>query len=202
MEKNHMFRLFTGIGLPLRLRQQLHVLQEGIAGVGAGTRLTRPEDFHITLSFIGNVEAATAEDIDEALSGIRARRFSLTLQGTGYSSGANGSHHLQAGVERSEALRRLKEKIDRDFEKHQLPFKKRSKYTPHVTIARIKDIHWHEFKERKRYTKEQQKILHDIINKYEHQEFGSFTVDHFSLIASAPTEHGHVYSELAQFPLA
>ena len=187
MEKNHMFRLFTGIGLPLRLRQQLHVLQEGIAGVGAGTRLTRPEDFHITLSFIGNVEAATAEDIDEALSGIRARRFSLTLQGTGYSSGANGSHHLQAGVERSEALRRLKEKIDRDFEKHQLPFKKRSKYTPHVTIARIK------------------RGSHARLGEFmqQHNLFASepFAVEEFILYRSHLDQEGASYEALKAYPL-
>jgi 2'-5' RNA ligase len=182
-----MFRLFTGIRLPPHLRQQLHVLQEGIAGVGVDTRLTPPEDFHITLCFIGNVDAAAASTVDEALSGIRAGRFSLTVKGTGYFSGGRGPSHLWAGLAPSDGLQRLKEKIDHALEKHQVPFEKRGKYTPHITIARLK----HGAEEKAAAFMQQ------------HNLFAAepFDVDDFILYRSHPGEEGPRYEEIGVYPL-
>ncbi|MBI3440536.1 MAG: RNA 2',3'-cyclic phosphodiesterase [Proteobacteria bacterium] len=128
-----MLHLFTGIGLPLSVRQQLSTLR----GVISRARWMEPDSYHITLSFIGEVDETTAEDIDEALSGIRSPSFQLTLKGAGYFLGNKSSQHLWIGVDYKETLHRLKEKIDRAFEARRLPFEKR-KYIPHVTVAKLK----------------------------------------------------------------
>jgi 2'-5' RNA ligase len=180
-----MFRLFTGIRLPPHLRRQLHVLQEGVAGADA--RLTHPEDFHVTLCFIGNVDAAIASIIDEALSGIRAGKFSLAVKGTGCFSGGRGPSHLWMGLAPSDALHRLKEKIDHAFEKYRVPFEKRSKYTPHVTIARIK--HGAEAK------------AAEFMQRHNLFAAEPFDVDEFILYRSHPGEEGPRYEEWGVYPL-
>jgi len=182
LKKDSIFRLFTGIRLPLDLRRQLQSFQEGLTGV----RRTAPENYHITLSFIGNVDAAKAEDIDEALAGVRAPQFSLTVRGTGCFSGGRHLHHLWMGLEHSEPLHRLKEKIDRALDVHKLPFEKR-RYTPHVTLAGLKPG-------------DEEKAAAFM---QRHNLFASepFDVREFILYRSHPDKEGALYEELKAYPL-
>jgi len=57
-----MLRLLSGSN-SARLTLHLSLLQSGIAGA----RWIDPGNFHLTLRFIGEVDEATADDIDEAL---------------------------------------------------------------------------------------------------------------------------------------
>lgn len=128
-----MIRLFTGLSLPESQAQHLMLLQGGIPGA----RWTEEGNHHITLTFIGTVDEPTAEDIDDALEDVRAKKFQITV--TGMNSFAQGDDPkvLWAGVSPSPDLSRLKEKIDRALEQRKLPFENR-KYTPHVTLARFR----------------------------------------------------------------
>lgn len=177
-----MLRLFTGIRLPPSLCQHLHRLHGGIEGA----RWTHIDDYHVTLSFIGNVDEATAEDIDEALADIRVPSFNLTLKGTGIFSKGDNAGYLWMGVEHNEALHRLKEKVDRALESRHLPVDKR-KYTPHVTMARLKNS-------------DNAKIAEFM---QAHNLFASapFAVDEFILYQSHNGKEGARYEELATYPL-
>ena len=73
-------RLFVALDLPWMLRERLSML----AGSGLpGARWVPPENYHLTLRFIGETPGHRAEDIDDALSGLRARGFPLTLERSG-----------------------------------------------------------------------------------------------------------------------
>src|SRR3546814_14989443 len=85
-------RLFVAIALPDTLRSRLRDLCNGLPGA----RWVAPENLHLTLRFIGEVEGHHAEDIDAALSGIHLPRFSLTLSGVG--DFGTGRRLRQAGV--------------------------------------------------------------------------------------------------------
>src|SRR5580692_9029006 len=60
-------RLFSGLELPEAVVGQLALMRGGVVGA----RWLEPEDYHITLRFIGDIDARTARDIDDALSDIR-----------------------------------------------------------------------------------------------------------------------------------
>jgi 2'-5' RNA ligase len=60
-------RLFTGLEMPEVVVGQLALLRGGVVGA----RWLEPEDYHITLRFIGDIDARMARDIDDALSDIR-----------------------------------------------------------------------------------------------------------------------------------
>ena len=49
-------RLFTGLELPGAVAGQLALMRGGVAGA----RWLEPEDYHITLRFIGDIDARTA----------------------------------------------------------------------------------------------------------------------------------------------
>jgi RNA 2',3'-cyclic 3'-phosphodiesterase len=127
-----MIRLFTALGLPDDLRTRLAALQGGIDAA----RWVAPHNLHITLRFIGEVPEDRAHDIAAALDGIRTGAFTVTVAGAGRFGNDSRTRALWAGVERTDALVALHEKIDRALIGAGLPPEGR-KYTPHVTLARF-----------------------------------------------------------------
>ena len=102
-----MLRLFVGIEFPPELKLHLSLLETGIPGA----KWVDPGNLHLTLRFIGAVDEGVAADIDEALSLLRARRFTLQLAGTGV-FGGNRPHALWVGAERDPGLVGLRDKIE------------------------------------------------------------------------------------------
>lgn len=126
-------RLFVALDLPWGLRQHLAVL----AGAGIpGARWVPPENYHITLRFIGETPGHRAEEIDLALAGLRARGFSLTLSGLGTFTRAGRSTALWVGVERNPQLDHLQNKIETALQRIGLEPERR-RFQPHVTLARL-----------------------------------------------------------------
>lgn len=72
-------RLFTGIDLPLETKEELESIVYGLEGV----KVVKKENFHITLSFLGEVEQKRIADISEALSEVNSSHFSLSGKGCG-----------------------------------------------------------------------------------------------------------------------
>ena len=125
-------RLFVGLDLPWELREQLALLAGGIPGA----RWLPPENYHITLRFIGEVVAHQAEEIDHALATLRARGFSLSLTGVGTFEKAGRPVALWVGVERNPQLDLLQAKIETACQRAGLD-RERRRFAPHVTLARL-----------------------------------------------------------------
>ena len=177
-----MLRLFAGISLPVLLRQRLTLLESATPGA----RWIKRENYHITLTFIGDIAEGTAEDMDEAFEALRAKRFKLRLKGAGCFAHHGDNKMLWIGVEESEPLQRLKDKIDRRLQVYKIPFEKR-KYVPHVTVARLHNV-------------DDARIAEFIQanNLFSSEEF---EVDSFILYQSHLTKHGSEYEELKDYPL-
>ena len=126
-----MLRLFVALALPEALRVELSALTGGIPGA----RWLPPDNYHLTLRFIGAVERWRAEEVDEALSAIRARPFDLALKGLGTFEKNGRIQALWVGVERTEALSHLQSKIETALQRVGLEPERR-RFAPHVTIAR------------------------------------------------------------------
>ncbi|MBV8937684.1 MAG: RNA 2',3'-cyclic phosphodiesterase, partial [Alphaproteobacteria bacterium] len=123
-----MLRLFVGIGFPPELKLQLSSLCSGVPGA----KWVEAGNFHLTLRFIGEVGEDIAADIDEALSRLRARRFTLQIAGTGVFGGGDKPRSLWAGVERTPELSALRDKVEQAMMRAGLPPEPR-KFAPHVT---------------------------------------------------------------------
>lgn len=126
-------RLFVALDLPWELRQRVAML----AGAGIpGARWVPPENYHLTLRFIGEMPGFRAEEIDQALAGLKARGFALTLAGVGtfHKGGRNVS--LWVGAERNPSLDLLQSKIETALQRCGLEPERR-RFTPHITLARL-----------------------------------------------------------------
>jgi RNA 2',3'-cyclic 3'-phosphodiesterase len=131
-------RLFIGIGLPLSVGEALvraaHALLPPVREGGACVRLARPQDMHVTVSFLGHVEPSRLEQIQQSLTALHADRMRLELNGAGIF--ANGGI-LLAKVKPSPNLLSLAEQVLQTIERCGFPREQRP-FMPHVTLARNK----------------------------------------------------------------
>src|SRR6201995_3110398 len=102
-------RLFVALDLPWELRERVSIL----AGAGIpGARWVPPENYHLTLRFIGDAPRYLAEEIDHALAGLQAPAFPLTLAGIGTFAKGGRVQSLWVGVERNAGMDRLHNKVE------------------------------------------------------------------------------------------
>jgi 2'-5' RNA ligase len=168
-----MIRLFTAIEIPETVRAHLSLLQSGVAGA----RWTPIENLHLTLRFIGEVDEATANDIDEVLIDLLGQAFDMTLKGVG-EFGGREARSLWAGVAPNAALQRLAAKIESALQRMGRPAETR-KFAPHVTLARLKDAPLAK--------------VHEFLSANNLFDSGGFRVSAFTLFSSHQTAKGSLY---------
>ncbi|MBR6466998.1 MAG: RNA 2',3'-cyclic phosphodiesterase, partial [Desulfovibrio sp.] len=78
-EQPALHRLFTAVELPEDTRASLAALQ----GDFPGMRWVDPSRMHLTLRFIGEVDAACAEAVRQSLASVHAAPFVLRLKRLG-----------------------------------------------------------------------------------------------------------------------
>jgi RNA 2',3'-cyclic 3'-phosphodiesterase len=125
-------RLFIALEVPLDVTRSLTLLKGGLPNA----RWIDPENHHITLRFIGDVENHMADEIAAALDRVKRAPFEISLSGVG-EFGSKKPHSLYAGVRPCAELAQLAGDMERLCQRIGLPAEPR-KFTPHVTIARLK----------------------------------------------------------------
>jgi 2'-5' RNA ligase len=129
-------RLFTGLQIPPEIGLMLSLKRGGLTGA----RWIDPENYHITLRFIGDVDHATADDIVDGLERLNnSLSFNVRLTHLG-TFGGDKPRALFAGVEPDESLTRLQAAQERVLQRVGLPPEGR-KFVPHVTLARLRGVH-------------------------------------------------------------
>jgi 2'-5' RNA ligase len=76
-------RLFTAIEIPAAVADALAAARGGIYGA----RWREPDDYHITLRFIGDVDARMASEIADALDAVRKSPVSIQFDGLNWFGG-------------------------------------------------------------------------------------------------------------------
>jgi 2'-5' RNA ligase len=127
-------RLFTGIEIPSQETAALALLRGGLPGA----RWIEPEDYHITLRFIGDVGVAMANEIASELDTIRARSLTATIEGVGV-FGGDRPRAIIAKVAPTGALGALQAEHERMMRRIGAPPEPR-KFVPHVTLARLRGV--------------------------------------------------------------
>ena len=125
-------RLFSAIEIPSSIAERLTLLRAGLSGA----RWIDPENYHLTLRFIGDVDRHTARDFTTALGEIVADPFELRLNGLG-SFGGGKPRAIFAGIAPSEGLDALRRANERAAREAGLPPEGRN-FKPHVTLARLR----------------------------------------------------------------
>jgi 2'-5' RNA ligase len=176
-------RLFVALELPEPVRAQLGMLAGGIPGA----RWVAPENMHLTLRFIGEVDEGTVADIDLALADIDAPGFEMSLEGVGHFGSARQARAIYVGVARNAALAHLYAKIESALVRCGLEPEGR-KFSPHVTLARLRDA--------------PASRISSFVAGHNLFRAGPIEVDGFVLYSSFLSHSGPIYRPERFYPLA
>lgn len=179
-------RLFTGVDLPEEYRTGL----KQVAGnwrkrLRSRTTWTRPENWHATLKFLGDVHAELVGDVRAALEDVAFNAFILQAGGAGFFPPRGAPRVFWTGVraggrelgELAEGIERVLEPLG--FERERRPFR------AHLTMARIRRAEndpWGE-------------LTRDV----DQMQWPAFEVRAFTLWESELGPSGPTYRRLADF---
>ena len=102
-----------------------------------GARWIDPENYHLTLRFIGDVDDVTAQEVALMLGRVKRVAFDLYLEGL-MSFGGRKPRAVVAAVAQAQALLDVQAEHERLMQRIGLEPEGR-KYAPHVTLARLHD---------------------------------------------------------------
>jgi 2'-5' RNA ligase len=127
-------RLFVGLTPPSEIIEGLRVVTTGLRDCAPELRWTRPEQWHLTLVFLGEVGDDVVDELARRLSRVAFRHPPLSLALGG--GGRFGHRVLWTGVQgHRDGLRRLATSTQAAAHRCRLPVEYRP-YRPHLTLAR------------------------------------------------------------------
>jgi 2'-5' RNA ligase len=137
-------------------------------------------NFHLTLRFVGEVDAPTAATVDSALRQVATPRIWLMLAGVGQF----GGHTLWVGVERNPALLWLQNAIEGKLQGVASTAYARP-YEPHIKLGHSR----------------RRRSFRPFLTKHAGFRADPFEVEEFSLIESHLSERGAVHEHQADYLL-
>ncbi len=174
-------RLFIALEIPRDAALSLSLLRGGLHGA----RWIDVENYHITLRFVGDVDAPTADELVHALDRVERPEFNLALIGLG-SFGSKKPHSLWAGVSASPELFALQAELERICQRLRLRPDPR-KFTPHVTLARLRGARVGD--------------VVDYLSARSNFQTNAFTVSRFVVMSSRESTGGGPYVTEEAYPL-
>lgn len=174
-------RLFVAVDLPDNVKKQVENLCSGLRGV----RWVKPEQMHLTMRFIGEVNNEQYQRIKTALGQIQFSPFELGLHGVGQFSLKKTPRVIWVGLTESPALADLARQVEKTVVALGFPPEDKP-FSPHITLARIK--------------------LPPSINDLEHFysknaafQTETFSINEFILYSSTLTPAGSIYKKEAVY---
>ncbi len=176
-------RLFTAIDLPGGFRDDVANLQ---APSVLDARWTDPEQFHVTLRFIGDASPEQAARYEQALADMAAPAARCKPYGLDVLPSRRSPRVLVLGLERTNSLVALYTAVGNALEREGLSPEDRD-YTPHVTLARVEDT--------------APETVHAFLRTLDVPSFPAFQADRFVLYKSTLTTAGAVHDPRAIYSL-
>lgn len=195
MAEGEHFRLFVAVAIPDGVKTKIEEAQAELRRTlpDRSVRWARREQFHLTLKFLGDVEAARVEALGEAMRGA-CRGFAplhLRAEGVGCFPDLRYPRVLWTGVrDEAERLPRLQAAVElatRDFTTEE----KEERFSGHVTLARIKGV-----------KRAEAEALARAAEGMKARLFGQWTAYQIELKQSELSPQGARHTTLAAFALA
>jgi 2'-5' RNA ligase len=175
-------RLFTGLEIPVEVSESLATLRGGLPGA----RWIDPENYHVTLRFIGDVDDVVAHEVASMLGRVRRQPFELRVEDL-KSFGGRKPRAVVATIGPSQAVMELQAEHERLMQRVGLEPEGR-KYIPHVTLARLRES--------------SSRQVADYLAVRAPFRSPSFQVARFVLFSSRASVGGGPYVVEAAYPLA
>ena len=184
-------RTFIALEISDESRSSLAQLIESIKPELGKLSWVKPENIHLTMKFIGEIDEKMIPDIERELNHVAAKTsvMSVNIRSLGCFPNPRRARVLWAGLRGNlEQLEFLKRDVEESMTKIGLE-KDNKKFSPHVTLARIKKP-------------VDTARLTSILKEHDNSDYGKEEFDHIALIKSDLTPSGANYTRLfkADFP--
>jgi 2'-5' RNA ligase len=183
-------RSFIAFELPAAVISLLDNVQREIKALGLKARWVRPQNIHLTLKFLGNIDPAAIEDIGQAMADAAGdcAPFTLTVGGIGFFPGIKRPRVIWIGLGGATAvLLNLQCNLADRLATIGFAKEKRS-FKAHLTLGRIRQA-------------VNPNILGQAIENYSDSGNLKFSADRIILFKSDLKPSGAVYSHLKQVDL-
>ena len=184
--KTENLRCFVGIACPLSEPTQalFDVLEKLAKPEKLRLRISPPENLHITLKFVGNVETDQVGLLDSILRNQSAKQapFNLRCCGLGF---FDDSLHLS--INQNDTLDQFVTNLNAAFTFLGYPIES-MEFLPHITLARFK-------------ASAKAELLASPLRDYFDGEWGDLSVDSIRLYQSETLPEGAKYTAIESYPL-
>ncbi|MBN2014586.1 MAG: RNA 2',3'-cyclic phosphodiesterase [Candidatus Altiarchaeota archaeon] len=179
-----MARAFIAVPCPEELRKGLIEIQDKIKGFGK-MRLVEPENIHMTLKFLGEVDERRFGEITNALDSVSENQgFELSLKGVGVFPNKSYVRVIWVGVDNGQdTVMRIQKRIDDVLVS--CGFNRDNRFHPHFTLARVKSV--------------DKSKLGKYLEDNSGLELGGFYVNGVDLMESLLSPKGPTYSVIKTF---
>ncbi|MFA4957419.1 MAG: RNA 2',3'-cyclic phosphodiesterase [Candidatus Methanoperedens sp.] len=177
-----MIRTFIAVELPDRFLHEIVKIESELEI--PGIKLVEPKLVHITMKFLGDINESDIEPITSALSQINCAPFEAKIKGIGVFPKIAYIKVIWLGAQGN--FEALHDEVERVL----LPFKfgKDHQFSPHVTLARVKELR-------------EKALLLEKMKKIEDIDLGTMNVESISLKKSTLTPQGPIYETLKEIKL-
>ncbi|HNT33508.1 MAG TPA: RNA 2',3'-cyclic phosphodiesterase [bacterium] len=134
-------RTFIAVEVPGEIKQKVREVQSALQRSGFSLRWVQPENMHLTLVFLGEVEGSLVSPLSEVLDEVTSRRqvFEIRIGGLGAFPNEKSPRVYWVGLlEGSSELCALQKEIQDGVRRLNIPLEK-GRFHPHLTLGRCRD---------------------------------------------------------------
>ena len=181
-------RTFIGLSISQHLCEQAECAAKQLQEVDSRIRTVTPDDFHITLKFLGETNVNRLPFVKDLLVGLAdsVSSFKWTARGVGVFPDERRPAVVWMGIDDLGAMSRLASTLDAELLPLGFP-KEHRPFHPHLTLARI--------------NRRPSPLLLDWLDQNRDRDFGTEVATEIHLYQSEPNQHGPRYKRLCSVPL-
>lgn len=183
-------RLFIAIEIEKRIKERILELLKHLKKTETDIRWVAPENLHVTVKFIGDLDPIILPSVAKSLENVASRfnPFRIQIENVAVFPKIKNPRILFIGLrDKEDSLVNIFEELEVELEAFGIKRESR-KYVGHITIGRVKS----------------QKNIHKLIEALNSDSacfLGQEKVNHISLIQSELTPKGPIYTTLKRFIL-
>ncbi len=186
------WRLFFAVEIPSQVRARAVQVQRRLSRAAGGmVKWVEPENLHITLKFIGEVEAGKVEQVRRIgrQAALKARPMNIEVAGAGAFPSPSSVRVLWLGVRGDTAeLAGLAEALEAGLEEAGICGRESRPFVAHLTLGRAR-------------RGARLRGIAPALAEFEGESFGEFRVESFVLMRSHLRPEGPVYEVVERFSL-